>query len=148
MNELYAAMKILLANTYVMYFRAHSYHWNVEGPNFNDYHQFFGTLYGEVYGAIDPTAEEIRACDQYAPISLADLLSAKTIDEDASKPTSYDQMFANLERANNAVVEALNTVRNLATANGKFGLVNFIEERLDVHAKHGWMIRSLSKAGN
>lgn len=147
MNELQAALKILLANTYVMYYRAQAYHWNVEGPNFNDYHQFFGALYSEVYGAIDPTAEELRACDGYAPISLADVLSAKTIDEDAVMPTSYNQMFSNLQNTNNAIVDSLNTVRNLADANNKRGLVNFIEERLDAHAKHGWMIRSLLKTG-
>lgn len=147
MNELQAALKIVLANTYVMYFKAQSYHWNVEGPNFSDYHAFFGTLYAEVYGAVDPIAERIRIVGGYAPISFADVLTAKTTDEDFMRPTTYVDMFNNLSRTNAAVIESLKKARNVAVGAEDHGLVDFLQERLDVHAKHAWMLRSLAKPG-
>lgn len=148
MNELSAALKIVLSNMYVMYFKGHTYHWNVEGPNFAEYHDFFGDIYGEVYGAIDPTAEHIRTLDVYAPISLADVLSSKTIDEDTAKPATVAMMVNNLDKANKEVVAALNKAFEIANTNNNQGVANFVAERLDIHAKHGWMLRSLSKTGS
>ena len=145
MDQLAAALKIVLANTFVMYFRAHSYHWNVEGPNFNDYHGYFGGLYDEIYGAVDPIAEHIRAIDKYAPISIADLYDAKTIAEDGTLITSTQQMFANLVSSNNEVIASLNKAQELAVYAKQQGLANFLQDRLDVHAKHGWQLRSLAK---
>lgn len=146
MDELVAAAKIALANTFVMYFRAHSYHWNVEGPSFNDYHGFFGTIYTELWGAVDGLAEHMRVIDAYAPFSLEDLYSAKTITEDAARASAPPQMFANLVAANDQVIESLNKLHSLAKANGKEGFAQFVADRLDVHAKHGWMIKSHLKS--
>lgn len=143
MNELQASLKIALANTFVMYAKAHSYHWNVEGTNFAQYHEFFGDLYDEVYGAIDPLAEEIRAVDGYAPISVADMLAAATVVEDVVKPASAQQMFGNLMTANQETIVSLNNAFNRAAGNN--GLQNFLADRLDKHAKHGWMLKSFQK---
>ena len=62
--------KKVLADTFVMYMKAHSYHWNVIGPDFPQLHDFFGNLYEELHGAIDPLAEHIRALDAFAPGTL------------------------------------------------------------------------------
>ena len=56
-----------LADTFFMYQKAHSYHWNVEGNLFPMLHEFFGNLYEEIYGAVDPMAEQIRSLNEYAP---------------------------------------------------------------------------------
>jgi starvation-inducible DNA-binding protein len=145
MNELSAALKIAMANTFVMYFKAHSYHWNIEGPNFNDYHGYFGGLYEELHDAIDPIAENIRAIDQYAPVGLSDLYDAKTVADDSSRVVLTKQMFLNLIDANDAVIESLNRSFELANYQKKQGLCNFLADRLDVHAKHAWQLKSLSK---
>ena len=145
MNELSAALKIALANTFVMYFKSHSYHWNVEGPNFNDYHGYFGGLYEELWGAVDPIAEHIRAIDQYAPFGLADMYDAKTVADDQSRVVDTKQMFFNLIDANDEVIASLNKAYDLANYSKQNGLANFIQDRLDVHAKHGWQLRALSK---
>jgi starvation-inducible DNA-binding protein len=145
MNELAAALKIVQANTFFMYFKSHSYHHNVEGPNFNDYHGYFGGLYEELWGAVDPIAEHIRAIDQYAPISIEDMHSAKTVKEDTSRVALPKQMFLNLIDANNEVIDSLNKSYDLANYAKQNGLTNFIQDRLDIHAKHGWQLRSLSK---
>ena len=143
MNELQAAMQIVLANTFVMYFKAHSFHWNVEGTNFSEYHDFLGDLYDEVYGAVDPIAEQIRAIDAYAPISIPDLLRYATIAEETEKPVSGQGMFGRLSSANDEVISSLNKAFNLAAGNN--GLQNFLADRSDKHAKHGWMLRSFQK---
>lgn len=145
MNELSAALKIVLANTFVMYFKSHSHHWNVEGPNFNDYHGYFGGLYEELWGAVDPIAEHIRAIDQYAPFGLADMYDAKTVADDQSRVVDTKQMFLNLIDANNEVIASLNKAFDLANYSKQNGLANFLQDRLDVHAKHGWQLRALSK---
>lgn len=143
-----ATAKVALANTFVMYFKAHSYHWNVEGKNFVQYHDFLGELYTELHAAIDTIAEEIRACDEYAPMSLDELYSYKTILEDQARPAYPSQMFGNLLSANDQVIEALNKLFQAASAENKQGLADFAAGRLDIHAKHGWMIRSIMKSGD
>lgn len=142
-----AAAKVVLANTFVMYFKSHSYHWNVEGKNFVQYHGFLGDLYTELHGAIDTIAEEIRACDEYAPISLEELYSAKTIMEDQTRPAYAAQMFGNLLAANDQVIDSLNKLFAAATAENYQGLADFAAGRIDIHKKHGWMLRSLMKSG-
>lgn len=139
--------KNVLADTFIMYFKAHTYHWNVEGKNFSEMHSFFGDLYEELHGAVDVIAEEIRALDEYAPISLMELYNSKTITEDSVKPSSSVEMLALLLVANNQVTNDLNNLFKAATAANKQGLADFAAGRLDVHAKHGWMLRSFLKSG-
>ena len=146
MDELAAALKIALANTYTMYSKAHIYHWNVEGIHFSQYHEFFGDIYTEVYSAVDPLAERIRTIDHYAPYSLPDLLSAKTLADDTERQTSIVVMLQHLLNANDEVISALNKAFALAQQNKLQGLMNFLADRLDVHAKHGWMIKASQKA--
>ena len=148
MNELEAVAKVTLANTFIMYFKAHSYHWNVEGKNFSEYHEFLGDLYTELHDAIDPIAEQIRACGYYAPISLGNVYDFKTIAEDQTRVQYPEQMFGNLLSANNQVIESLNKLFAVANDADKQGFVNFIADRLDKHAKHGWMLRSFMKSGD
>ena len=139
--------KNVLADTFLMYFKAHTYHWNVEGKNFSEMHSFFGDLYEELHGAVDVIAEEIRALDEYAPISLMELYNSKNITEDSVKPSSSTEMLALLLVANNQVINDLNNLFKAATAANKQGLADFAAGRLDVHAKHGWMLRSFLKSG-
>lgn len=145
MSELQAAMKIVLANTFVMYFKAHSYHWNIEGKNFSEYHEFFGDLYEELHGAVDPIAEQIRALDAYAPFGLEDLYDAKTIADDQSRVVLPQQMFSNLLQANTSLISSLDKAFELATYAKKQGLCNYLADRLDIHAKHSWMLKSYLK---
>jgi len=148
MNELTAIANVVLANTFVMYFKTQSYHWNVEGKNFSEYHSFFGSLYEELHGSIDTTAEEIRALDSYAPVSLDELFKYKTIDEDLTKPTYAAEMFMNLIKANDEVVVSLNRLFQSANAANNQGLADYAAGRLNVHSKHAWQLRSYLKSGD
>jgi starvation-inducible DNA-binding protein len=144
MNELQVSTKIALANTFLMYFKAHSYHWNVEGIMFPLYHEFFGKIYEDVYGAVDPLAEEIRALGEYAPISLQELYATATIEEDSTKP-SLTGMLQNLQAANQQVLDSLNKVFDLASKENQQGLADLAASRIDIHKKHAWMIASSLK---
>ena len=145
MDELQSALKICLGNTFVMYFQAHSYHWNVEGINFPQYHGFFGDLYEELFGAVDPIAEEIRALDAYAPISLTQLYKYATIEEDVVMPTDLHSRIQRLLDSNQIVLDSLNKTFELATTANKQGLADFVAGRIDIHNKHGWMLKASLK---
>jgi starvation-inducible DNA-binding protein len=141
-DELIATARIVLANTTVMYFKAHSYHWNIEGKDFSQLHDFFGDIYEEVYGAVDQAAEEIRTLDEYAPISLAKILEETTVAEDESKPETAELMLTNLLDANEEVMTSLNKLFTICSDEDCQGLANWAADRLDIHSKHRWMIRS------
>lgn len=141
MEQLTIALKIALANTFCMYVKAHSHHWNVEGMNFSQLHDFFGDLYTELHGAVDTTAEEIRALKEYAPRTLSDLYQYKTINEGNVAITDR-QMLEDLEIANTGVIESLNKAMEIANSVNDQGLMDYLAGRIDAHKKHGWMIRS------
>lgn len=148
MDELKVALKIVLADKFFMYFKAHSYHWNVEGMFFSQFHDFFGNIYQEVYSSIDTAAEELRALDEYAPISIEEIHTFKTVQEDEDKPANVSAMLQNLQTANSKVIDSLNKLFELADAQNEQGLADWAAGRLDSHKKHAWMIRSsLKKTG-
>lgn len=148
MNELTTTLKVLLANQFVAYFKAHTYHWNTEGIEFPQYHEFFGDLYADYYGAIDPAAEYLRVLDEYAPISLMEMYNYKTISEDSAKPATLEQMLTNIGGANQALIENLNKLFDVASEANEQGIADWAAARLDAHKKHAWMIRScLKKSG-
>jgi starvation-inducible DNA-binding protein len=145
MDELNTSMKIVLANTFAMYFKAHGHHWNVEGKDFSQLHDFFANLYQELFAAVDQIAEQIRALDDYAPYGLDTMSSIATIKDSSFTGDNIPLMLQDLMEANASVIEALNAAHKLAEAEGNRGLVNHIEGRLDVHAKHAWMLLATSK---
>ena len=144
MDKLIELMKRAFSDTFAMYLKAHNYHWNVEGPDFFQYHGLFEAIYSEVYGAIDPFAEEIRAMDSYAPGSLRRIAELTNIEDDLIIPTAAE-MTRKLAEANNNVLMILKLARDAADALGNNGLVNFLEDRLDNHKKHAWFLRAQSK---
>ena len=143
-NSLIDQAKKVLANTFVMYMKAHSYHWNVIGPDFPQLHEFFGNLYEELHGAIDPLAEHIRALDAFAPGTLVRMTELSTIKEDEKIPTPQN-MISNLLDANEKVMNTLVEARTKADALEMYGYVNFLEERIMVHSKHRWMLKSITE---
>lgn len=144
MDELVISLRIALSNTFLMYFKSHSHHWNVEGIHFAELHDFFKSLYEDTFDASDLLAEEIRALGAYAPKTLSELYQYKTVNEGVVA-TTEKEMLEDLIITNQQVIEALNKVVELATKYNKQGLLNSIPERIDVHNKHGWMLRSLAK---
>ncbi len=137
-------MKVSLASTFSMYLKTHNFHWNVEGPNFNDYHAFFGELYAELWAAVDVFAEQIRALDSYSPGSLSRFSQLSKIEDQINVPNSK-AMIKELLNDNDIILAELNKAFRLANEADKQGLVDFLANRIDVHNKHGWMLRATSK---
>jgi len=144
MNETVLEARICLSNTFLMYFKAHSYHWNVEGKDFPQLHDFFGDLYDELYGAVDPFAENIRKMGEYAPRNLDEIYVHKSIDAGNVGHTP-ETMLADLLAANNESIVRLNKLFDLLTTAKEQGFADFVAARLDAHKKHGWMLRSILK---
>lgn len=144
METLIEMMRKVLADTFAMYLKAHNYHWNVEGPNFPQYHEFFGNLYEELYGAVDPIAEEIRSLDAYAPGSFSRFLELTEIEDETNVPMARE-MALKLLRDNDVVLNTLNVTFKLADQFDRQGLADFIAGRIDAHNKHAWMLRSIIK---
>ena len=144
MEEVTTPLKIAFADTYAFYVKAQNYHWNVEGQFFAMYHDFFGKIYEEVGGAIDQFAEEIRAQNAYAPAAFSRFSELTNIRDEVLiiKP---EVMVATLFSDNAIVLASLQRARDEADKYGENGLVNFIEERLDQHKKHAWMLRASMK---
>ena len=145
MNELTTAIKVLLANATVMYYKAHQFHWNVEGPDFPQYHKFLGKLYTDVYNSVDPIAEFLRKLDDYAPVSIDELYKYKTLEEETTRVVLISDILASLLKANEEVLASLNKVFPLAVAANKQGMADFIAGRIDAHDKHGWFLRASAK---
>ena len=144
METLVEMMKKVLADTFAMYLKSHNYHWNVEGSNFPQYHEFFGNLYEELHGAVDPIAEEIRSLDSYAPGSFTRFMELTEIEDEVTVPAGVE-MARRLMTDNERVIATLNVAFKLAEQLDKQGLADFIAGRIDTHSKHAWMLRSITK---
>ena len=140
-TELIESMKVLLASTFALYLKSHNYHWNVTGPNFAQYHDFFGGMYGEIHSSVDSTAEEIRKLGSFAPAALSRYLELSVVQDEMMIPEPAI-MFARLANDNDAVIRVLYQARQLADEAGAFGTVNYLEGRIDAHEKHAWMLKS------
>ena len=138
------SLKNLLANSYAFVIKAQQFHWNVEGPNFPQYHEFFGDLYAEVYASLDKTAEYIRTLDSYTPGSMERFIELSDIKGQTMIPRA-ELMFSELLMDNNKLLDCLGTCMEHAKAENNYGIENYIAERMDAHAKHGWMLKSILK---
>ena len=137
-------LKTLLASNFSLYLKAAQFHWNVEGPNFPQYHDFLGDFYAEVYEPIDQIAEYIRALNVYAPGSLGSFKNL-TIIEDQDAVLSAEAMMRELASSNLKLLNFLKEMFDTAVGENEQGIANFIAERIDAHEKHAWMLRSIMK---
>ena len=142
MNNLEHEMKVVLANAFTFYLKAHYFHWNVEGQNFTSLHSFFGNIYDEVFESIDVIAEHIRALDMYAPGSMERFKELSEIHEQIMVPRA-EMMVDELAQDNEILIDSLK--RAYLLSSDHLGLQNFLQDRIAAHEKHGWMLRATSK---
>ena len=144
METLIEIMRRVLADAYAFQLKTNNYHWNVEGPNFAEYHKFLGDLYEEVFETTDAIAEQIRALDAYAPGSFSRFMELTDIQCETNVPEPIE-MMRNLFVDNDKVLETLNVAFKLAENFDKQGLADYLAGRIDMHNKHRWMLRSITK---
>lgn len=137
------ALKTLLATSYAFVIKAQNFHWNVEGPDFPQYHKFLGDLYSEVYdNAIDQTAEYIRVLGNYTPGSIKRFAELSLIPDQTKIPRA-ELMIAELHEDNDKITNMWKQAFSLAEEANEQGIADFIAGRIDAHGKHGWMLRSI-----
>jgi starvation-inducible DNA-binding protein len=137
-------LKKVHADAFTFYLKAHFYHWNVEGLNFPQYHDFLQNLYQEVFASIDTLAELIRTLDSYAPGTLTRLKELTSIEETDDVPDAKT-MMTRLLQENNILRASLLTAYTTADTTGEVGIANFLQDRIQAHEKHSWMLRSILK---
>lgn len=139
------ALKTLLATEYAFVVKAQLFHWNVEGPDFAQLHEFFGDVYNEVYdNSIDKTAEYIRTLEDYTPGSFERFQELSIISWQTKIPRArlmLEELLAN----NSQMIDLLNKTFEIAERENQQGIANFIAERVDAHGKWGWQLKSFLK---
>lgn len=137
-------MQRSLATAFAFYLKSHNFHWNVVGPDFYQYHKFLQDLYEEVYESIDDIAEHIRALDGYAPGAFSAYAELSEVKDNVQGGEARG-MIAELLLDNQRVINVLTMSYVLADQEKQIGLSNFLQDRIDKHQKHGWMLKSLVK---
>jgi starvation-inducible DNA-binding protein len=137
-------LKQLLATQYAFVVKAQFFHWNVEGPDFSQYHKFFGKVYEEVYKALDPTAEYIRILEEYTPGSFERFQELSLITGQTKVPRAR-LMITELLADNQTLIDLLNQCFDAADAEDQQGIADFVAGRIDAQGKHGWMLKSFLK---
>jgi len=144
MDDLIQQMKACLASTFAFYLKAQNFHWNIEGPNFPQYHELFSNVYEDAFGAVDAIAEQIRTLDAYAPGSMSRFLTLSIIDEQLNIPEAK-KMVSELESDNKNLINLLAKTYALAEKYNRLAISNFLQDRIQAHEKQGWMLRATSK---
>ena len=132
----------LLADTYTLYLKTHYFHWNVTGPMFNTLHLMFEAQYTELALAVDLVAERIRALDVYAPGTYRDFAKLSSIKESESVPKAQE-MIAELVAGHEAICRTARSVFPATDAASDEATKDLLTQRLQLHEKTGWMLRSL-----
>jgi starvation-inducible DNA-binding protein len=132
----------LLGDTYTLYLQTHNYHWNVTGPMFQTLHLMFETQYTELATAVDLIAERIRALGERAPGTYREFGELSSIDEDLDQPDATE-MIRRLVRGQEAVARTARSVFAVAEEANDQPTADLLTQRLQVHEKTAWMLRSL-----
>lgn len=132
----------LLADSYTLYMMTHNFHWNVTGPQFNTLHTVFMTQYTEQWAALDIIAERIRALGYPAPGTYSEFSKRTSIKEVDGVPKATE-MVRHLVKAQEATARTARKLFPLADAANDQPTADVLTQRIDVHEKTAWMLRSL-----
>jgi len=133
----------LLADTYTLYLTTHNFHWNVTGPMFNSLHAMFMGQYTELWNAVDPIAERIRALGHIAPGSYADFAKLSSVADAPSTPPKALEMVRILVEGHETVARTARSLYPLVEKAGDEPTADVLTQRLTVHEQTAWMLRSL-----
>jgi starvation-inducible DNA-binding protein len=134
----------VLADTYSLYLKTHNFHWNVEGPMFNTLHEMFMVQYTELWNALDLIAERIRSVGYPAPGTYGAFQKLTSIEETDGVPEALD-MVRLLVKGHEAVARTARAAFGAAEKGSDQSTMDLLTQRLQVHEKTAWMLRSLLK---
>ncbi|PWC54516.1 Dps family protein [Azospirillum sp. TSO22-1] len=132
----------VLADTFALYLKTHSFHWNVTGPMFNTLHVMFMEQYTELWTALDELAERIRALGYPAPGSFTQFAKLASIAEETTVPRATD-MIRQLVEGHEAVARTARAAFPTAEQANDQPTADLLTQRLQIHEKTAWMLRSL-----
>ena len=132
----------LLADSYTLYLMTHNFHWNVTGPQFNSLHLMFMGQYTEQWNALDIIAERIRALGYPAPGTYKEFVKLATIQEVEGVPKA-EEMVRHLVAAQEATARTARKLFPVVDAANDQPTADVLTQRIDVHEKTAWMLRSL-----
>lgn len=132
----------LLADSYTLYLMTHNFHWNVKGPQFNSLHAMFMAQYTEQWAALDIIAERIRALGYPAPGTYKEFVKLASIPEVEGVPKA-DDMVRHLVAAQEAAARTARSLFPVVDAANDQPTADVLTQRIDVHEKTAWMLRSL-----
>ncbi|WP_280191442.1 Dps family protein [Delftia sp. PS-11] len=136
-------LSALLADTYTLYLTTHNFHWNVTGPMFNTLHTMFMGQYTELWNAVDPIAERIRALGHFAPGSYADFGKLTSLADVPHEPPKALEMVRILVAGHEAVARTARSLFPLADKASDEPTADLLTQRLTVHEQAAWMLRAL-----
>lgn len=137
-----AALKQVLANTYAIYLKTQNYHWNVKGMHFAALHQLFDAQYNELAESVDAIAEHIRMQNELAPASFNEFQKLNKI-PDGQSNLDAQGMIADLLESHTFLLTLLEETLKQAQVEGDEVVADFMIQRMAVHKKYQWMLRSL-----
>ncbi len=144
-QEIADGLSRLLADTYTLYLKTHSFHWNVTGPMFQTLHLMFETQYTELALAVDLIAERIRALGYPAPGTYSEYAKLSSIAETPGVPKA-EEMIKLLVEGQEAVVRTARSLFPMVDAANDEPTADLLTQRMQVHEKTAWMLRSLLEA--
>lgn len=142
MNNLIDGYKVYIASNFALYLKTHCAHFNVTGMFFPQLHQLFKDQYEDLWEAYDTIGENMRKLDVFTPASLGDYKKTSVIDDFESvlgAKEYVERLYMDHER----MIILLDRVFKLAEADNRQADMNFFADRLDVHGKHRWMLKTL-----
>jgi starvation-inducible DNA-binding protein len=141
-EEIVGHLSRLLADTYTLYLQTHNFHWNVTGPMFNTLHLMFEQHYNEMALAVDQIAERIRSLGAFAPGSYAAFAGLTSIQEVEGVPAA-EEMIRTLVQSHEAVIRTARAAFPAVEAASDEASADLLTQRLQLHEKTAWMLRSL-----
>ena len=141
-EKIVRGLSALLADSYTLYLMTHNFHWNVTGPQFNSLHLMFMGQYTEQWNALDIVAERIRALGYPAPGTYKEFVKLASIKEVEGAPKS-DEMIRHLVAAQEATARTARKLFPVVEAAGDQPTADLLTQRLEIHEKTAWMLRSL-----
>ena len=144
-KQIAKALSAYQADAFTLYLKTHNFHWNITGPMFNALHTMFETQYTEQWNALDDVAERIRALGFNAPGSYAEFIRLSSIKEEPGLTTAPDwrEMVRQLVVGNEAVCRSARRVLDVADEADDDPTEDLMIQRLNIHEKNAWMLRSL-----
>jgi starvation-inducible DNA-binding protein len=137
----------VMADTYSLYLKTHNFHWNVTGPMFQTLHLMFEQQYNELWIAVDLVAERIRALGHFAPGTYKALTALSSITEDESIPPATE-MIRSLVKGHEQAATTARKLFSIAEKASDQPTADLLTQRLEIHEKTAWMLRSLLEQPN